>query len=246
MTKFKFFISVVVIAGAAIFWNVQHQAQVQLHEENDSLRRQLDQLEMDNERLSNLVAQANSALPNEQFIELLKLRGEVGLLRQQTKELQTLREQNQQLQTALTSSNNLQATNLPSATPPLAIYPKSSWAFAGFATPEAAFQSLNWAEANGDLNTVLNNSTPDMQKQIAKEFENKSESDIVDKINEQKNRINENTEVSILSEDVQSDNQVVLTILGDAEVSGGNNASDSTHHLVFQKIGGQWKLAADH
>jgi hypothetical protein len=249
MTKFKLAVGVVVIAAMAILWAIQYQAQVRLREENESLQRQLEQMlqiEADNERLSNLVAQANSTLPNEQFTELLKLRGEVGLLWQQVKELQPLREQNQQLQTILTSRNNsqnLQITNLPPKVPPLSVYPKASWVFAGYATPEAAFQSLNWAMANGDLNTLLENSTLDMQKQFAKDYENKSESDVAD---EMKNRINKNTEVSILSEDVQSDNQVVLTILGDAEGSGGNNVSDPTDHIVFQKIDGQWKLAADH
>jgi ABC-type transporter MlaC component len=242
MTRFKFLIGVVVVIGAAILWAVQHRAQVQLREENESLRQQLEQMtqiEADNERLSNLVAQANNQLPNEQFMELLKLRGEVGLLRQQTNGLQKLREQNQQLQTALATRNNsqnLQVTNLPPKAPPLAVYPKASWTFAGYATPEAAFQSLNWAAANGDLNALLDGSTPDQQKQFAEEFVNKSENDTADEI---KNHISQNTEVSILSEDVHSDNQVILNILGDAE----GNITPS--HLVFQKIDGQWKYAGE-
>jgi Domain of unknown function (DUF4878) len=243
MKKFKFLIGVGLVVGAAIVWTVQHQAELRLRAENESLQRQLErmaQLETDNERLSNLVEQANSALPNAQFTELLKLCGEVGLLRQQTNGLQKLREQNQQLQSALASENNsqnLQATNLPSKMPPLAVYPKAAWAFAGYATPEAAFQSMNWAAANGDLNALLDGSTPDMQLQVAKGFEKKSESESSDEI---KNRMNKNTEVSILKEDVHSDSEVVLTILGDAE---GETHPDK---LVFQKIAGQWKLAADH
>jgi hypothetical protein len=249
MTKLKFFIGVVVVAGAAILWTVQYQTELRLRGKNESLHRQLEQmvqLEADNERLSNLVAQANNKFPNEQFMELLKLRGEVGLLRQQTNGLQKLREQNQQLQIALTSktnSQNLQTANSPTKVPPLAVYPKASWVFAGYATPEAAFQSLNWAASNGNLNALLDGSTPDMQKEFAKQFMNKSESDSADEV---KNRINKNTEVSILKEDVQSDNQVALTILGDAEGSGGNNTSDNTDTIVLQKIDGQWKLASDH
>jgi hypothetical protein len=246
MNKLKLIVGLVLVAGAAIIWAVHHRAQVRLREENDSLRQQLEQLtqiEADNERLSNLVAQANNQLPNEQLMELLKLRGEVGLLRQQTNGLQKLREQNQQLQTALATRNNsqnIQATNLPPKAPPLALYPRALWVFAGYATPEAAFQSLNWAAANGDLNALLDGSTPDMQKQFAKQFENKSESDASDEI---KNQINKNTEVSILKKDVVSDTEVVLTILGGSEGSGGNNQPEN---IVFQKIDGQWKLAADH
>ena len=242
MNKLKLIVGFLVLVGAAIIWSVQYQAQLQSREENESLRKQLEQmvrLEADNERLSNLVAQANSQLPNEQFMELLKLRGEVGLLRQQTNGLQKLQEQNRQLQVALTSRNNspnLQATNVPSKTLPLAVYPKASWAFAGYATPEAAFQSMNWAASSGDLNTLLDGSTPDMQKQFAKQFLNKSENDSADEI---KNHINKNTEVSIVNEDVHSDSEVVLTVLGDAE---GNNPPSK---LVFQKIDGQWKYARE-
>jgi len=242
MNKFKLIFGFVVLAGTAVFWVVQHQAQLQLRDENKSLRQQLEQMaqiEADNERLSNLVAQANNQLPNEQFMELLKLRGEVGLLRQQTNGLQKLQEQNRQLQTALASENNspnIQASNLPSKVTPLAVYPKASWAFAGYATPEAAFQSMNWAAANGNLNALLDGSTPDAQKQFAKQFLNKSESDSADKI---KNSINKNSELSILNEDAHSDSEVVFTVLGDAD---GNNFPIK---LVFQKIDGQWKYAME-
>ena len=221
-----------------MLWTVQHQAQLQLRDENKSLREQLEQIEADNERLSNLVKQANNQIPNEQFMELLKLRGEAGLLRQQTNELQTLREQNQQLQTNQTTSNSsqgLQTTN----PPPLAVYPKASWAFAGYATPEAAFQSLNWAGANGNLNALLDGLTPDMQKKWVEQFAYKSESDIADEI---KNSVNKNTEVSVLREYVQSDGKIVLTILGDGEGLSGNNHADK---IVFEKIAGQWKLSAE-
>ncbi len=104
MNKLKLIIGLIVVAGTVTIWTVQHQVERRLVSENESFQRQLErmtQLEADNERLSNLLAQANSALPNAQFTELLKLRGEIGLLRQQTKELQILREQNQQLQTLL-------------------------------------------------------------------------------------------------------------------------------------------------
>jgi hypothetical protein len=64
---------------------VQHQMQTRLRAENDSLRRQLTQLQADNASLSNrLAAMGNSPkLSDEQFDELLKLRGEVTRLRHQ-------------------------------------------------------------------------------------------------------------------------------------------------------------------
>ena len=245
MTKLKLIIGFVVVAGAAIFCTIQQQTGLRLREENAALRQQLErmtQLEADNQRLSNLVAQVQNPLAEKQLLELMKLRGEVGLLRQQTNRLHTLQEQNQQLRIALISKNisqNSPATNVPAKAPPLAVYPKASWAFAGYATPEAAFQSLNWASANGDLNRLLDGSTPDMQTEIARQFANKSESDIADEI---RKHFNKNTEVSILQKDVHSDTEVVLTVLGDAAGTEGNN---TPANLVFQKIDGHWKYAKE-
>jgi hypothetical protein len=73
-----------------------------LADENQSLQQQqtrLIQLAAENERLSNLVAQTSSAqaLPEQQNSELLRLRGEVGMLRQQSKELAVLQDENRQL-----------------------------------------------------------------------------------------------------------------------------------------------------
>ncbi len=84
-TQLKLGISTLVVAGAATALVVQHQAQTQLRNDNTSLRQQITQLQADNQSLSNRLADAGQAksLPQEQFNELLKLRGEVGALREQ-------------------------------------------------------------------------------------------------------------------------------------------------------------------
>jgi hypothetical protein len=239
-------LTVAVIASVTALWTVERQTQVRLRGENESLQRQLErmvQLETDNVQLSNIVAQADGSRSNQQLMELLKLRNEVGMLRRQTSEFQKLREQNEQLQTAIKAGNGSQfspTTNLPPAAPPLAVYPKASWAFAGYATPEDAFQSLNWAAFNGDIATLRANLTPDMQKEFAKQFENKSETDVADEI---KNQFKEKTEVRVLTKDVISDNLVVLGVVGDEKEAGAKHNPDK---LVFQRIDGQWKLASDH
>lgn len=242
MKIFKLSAAIIVVVAATIFCMVQHQIQVRLREENESLRRQLDrmvQLETDNQRLSNLLAKADSPLASQQLAELLKLRGKVGMLRQQTNDLQKLREQNEQLRAALRTGNETPKSQSTTSTPqvvPLAVYPKESWVFAGFGTPEAAFQSLNWAMVNGDVNLLLSNCTPDFQKQLAERFENKSESEVAEQLKE---RINKHTQVSILTREVISDNEVVLSVLGDGD--GSNPAK-----LVFKNIDGQWKAASEH
>jgi hypothetical protein len=82
--------------------------QTRLRQENQSLRQQiggLAQLKAENGRLSNLLAQAESSqLSQDQQSELMKLRGEVGLLRRQTNELGSLREDNRRWQASLAAA----------------------------------------------------------------------------------------------------------------------------------------------
>lgn len=100
MSKLKLGFGVLAVAGVTIAFALQYQAQVKLHEENDSLRQQLTQLQTDNGSLSNRLAAAGSSkMPAaEQLKELLKLRGEVGLLQRQIGEIGKLREEIQRLQ----------------------------------------------------------------------------------------------------------------------------------------------------
>ena len=89
MTNLKIGISALVIAGAATALVVQHQTETQLRTENDSLQQQVIQLQSENRRFSNLVAQAESSqsLANDQQTELLQLREEVARLRADSQEL---------------------------------------------------------------------------------------------------------------------------------------------------------------
>jgi hypothetical protein len=76
-------VGAVALTGILLPATLEHRSQVQLREENKALREQLRRLSRvaaDNERLSNVVAQAKIAQDhaNRQFEELLRLRKEVG------------------------------------------------------------------------------------------------------------------------------------------------------------------------
>jgi RNA polymerase sigma factor (sigma-70 family) len=91
MTKLQAaIIGAVVVAGVATSLVFQQQAQVKLRQENESFHQQITQLESENEGLSNHVAQiTRSTSPgSDRLRELLRLRGEVGLLRRQQRELE--------------------------------------------------------------------------------------------------------------------------------------------------------------
>ena len=89
MTKLKLAFSALVVASVVMAFVIQHQTQNKLCADNESLRQQITQLQAENESLSNQLATAGNSksLSDEQFTELLRLRGEVTLLRQQQKVL---------------------------------------------------------------------------------------------------------------------------------------------------------------
>jgi RNA polymerase sigma factor (sigma-70 family) len=102
-TQLKLGLGALVIAGAATAFIIQHQMQSRLLAENQSLHQQLVQLQNDNNDLSNQLANAGDSkkLSDDQFNELLHLRGEVSRLRNQAGEVAKLQNDNQQLQTEL-------------------------------------------------------------------------------------------------------------------------------------------------
>ena len=98
MTRFKIIlIGAIAIAGVAASLVIQHQAQVKVRENDAALRQQdsrLAELAVEHQRLSNLIAQANSAAAMDRTAELMKLRSQAETLRKQTNELQKQRVEN--------------------------------------------------------------------------------------------------------------------------------------------------------
>jgi len=114
--KLKLGLATLIVAGAASTLVIQHQSQAKLREENQSFRQQIAQLRAGHESPSNVATQMKepASLPSDQFQELLRLRGEVGILRQQTNELARLRQENQNLLSRI-SERFKPTTNLVSA-----------------------------------------------------------------------------------------------------------------------------------
>jgi RNA polymerase sigma factor (sigma-70 family) len=109
MAKIKTGILGAVIAGSvATSLILQHQAQASLRDDNELLyqrREQLDQLQAQNSRLSNLLAQAAAPVANSQLDDLLRLRAEAAALRARTNDLATLQAENRRLRTPSLAQN---------------------------------------------------------------------------------------------------------------------------------------------
>ena len=184
MTKLKLaLVSAAVAVAVATPLVKQHQELARLRADNRTLQQQAAQLAEqrgETERLSNLVAQATATrgLTSNQMSELLKLRGQVALLRGQSNELAKLREENRRLQSGQTTGQEAKAARPPPNVPPEDIFPRESWAFAGYATPEATLQTFHWASIKGDwqkLSACL--SSPEEGALMQKEFAGKSASE---------------------------------------------------------------------
>jgi hypothetical protein len=229
------------IAAAAVVTPVaiQYQARVKLRDENGSLRQQIKQLTpltAENERLLNLVAQANPALSKEQLNDLLRLRNEVGTLRRQTNELGKLREENRRLQVAQAKPQKLPSSDPASDTAGQVDFPRESWAFAGYANPEATILSLASAAVGGDLETFINSMTPDYQaRQREKKWKGKTDVEIRDGLVKE---FGGTKAIRLLNKENISENEIILSLLIEQ-----NDGRSETPKMKVQRIGDEWKMA---
>ena len=225
--------------GVAIWLGVGHRARLRLGEENTALQQQLEQmggLFAENARLSNLVAQAKSSqsLPDERLKELLRLRGEVGALRQQGKEIETLREENRQARVELESTRKPEKAAAAESPATADYWPRDSWAFVGYASPDASLQTSFWAANKGDLKALLGGMTGEIQEKVQKDIEGKSESEASARVTGEVARLKS---VRVLNREERDDETVVLT----AEFDDNNRTQ--TNRLVMKKIGSDWKIS---
>jgi hypothetical protein len=216
----------------AILFLLQHQAQEKLRVENAVLAQQLTGLETDNESLSNRLAAAGDArsFSDKEHNELLKLRGEVGLLRRQTNEFGKVREENQQLQDGRAV---VQISTQPQDAFPQDIS-KDSLKFAGYATPVAALQSAYWAASKGDLKAFFASVTPETNLQIIGKLRN--EGDVNDSTWLRQQIVSAFGSVDnlhISNEKMTSENEAFLNYDGERKGQGA----------LMVKIGGEWKFS---
>jgi hypothetical protein len=231
----------IAVVGGAIWVLMGHQLQVRLAQENGALRQELRQtasLAAENERLSNLVFQSRStqSLPEPQMRELLRLRGEVGVLRQQSAELDTLREENRQARAAMAKSLEAQSVVPAGAAATADYWPRGSWAYAGYGSPEAALQSSFWAANQGDLKTFMGGITGETLEKVENDFEGKFEGEIAAMTKAEVGRLKS---VRVRSREAQADDTVVLTV----EFEEENQVV--TEKLLMKRIGNEWKLSGD-
>jgi hypothetical protein len=118
--------------------------------------------------------------------------------------------------------------------------PKDSWSFVGYATPEAAFQSVAWAMNKGDVKTFLASLTPEAQKFFAEKFEGKSENESAAMLSDEISGI---AGLRLNRRKTSTQSEVTFVVFS----TGQDNGVVKTHDeaiMKFKNIGGEWKFAA--
>jgi hypothetical protein len=211
-----FLVGVLIVALAIIaaLWGMELEANRRLREEAVSSRQLLSRLafmEVDNLRLSNIVAQANTPLAAEQLDELSKLREEVHRLRSRTNDLETLRAEVTRLRTQLHGVQVAVESNAPPDVPASDIYPRDSWALAGYDTPEDAIESVTWAISEGDEENYLASLTPELRDEMMPELEDGNFEDVGPL------QMSDATGYRILDRETVSDDERVITLYMDGK-----------------------------
>jgi cell division protein FtsB len=231
-------VGMIAVTGIAVSLTIWHSGQAKLGENAEATRRQAEQiagLSAENQRLSNQVASARAAqsLAPEELSELLRLRGQVGLLRQNDKEEARLQATNAQLRAARAAWEKqvAEARAAPN------FWAKDQLAFAGYAEPEATLKTVLWAMNTGDVKSYLAGwaSGDNVNVLFEGELRTQDETELAAGRKSLAEILAPSVGFHILDKKVKSPDQVILDLSFDGE--------GKARKFVVQKSGNEWKLA---
>ncbi len=230
-------VGVIAVAGIAASLAIRQSGQAKLRQAAEAARLQADQiaqLAAENQRLSNVVARAGTSqgLPPDQLSELLRLRGQIGRLRQTAKEQAQLEAANQQLR-ATGANDELQ---LAAARAAPNFWAKDQLAFAGYADPEAALKTLLWALKNADLKACLASCDlgPEASAALQQQPREQVEAQLAAELKMMSESLAPSIGFHIVDKKVKSADQAVLNLSFDGE--------GRVRKFVMKRTGNEWKM----
>ena len=162
--------------------------------------------------------------------ELLKLRGEIGLLRNQIAGIDKLRAENLRLETSLKDMQAV-SNNKSFKTQTQIDVPRDAWSFSGYASPKAALETWVWALDKSDKENIIACLVPEEQDKWRKMLEGAG--------NTGSNNRSPFTAYHIISTEAISDEDSILTIVSD--FPDGRKTGEQRYEL--KKVGTDWKMA---
>jgi hypothetical protein len=232
-------VGVLAVGGIAASLVIQQAGRAKLSVQAEASRKRADQiaqLSAENESLSNLAARVGSprGLPPDDLRELLKLRGQIGLLREAAREQAQLETANQQLRAVQADYSEQQ---LAAARAAPNFWAKEQLTFAGYGDPEATLKSMLWAINSGDIKSFLACLAPgsEVAAQLSAGLANKPEAELAALGKEMAGKLAPSIGFRIIRKQVNSADEVVLNLSFDGE--------GKTRRFVAKKAGSEWKLA---
>jgi hypothetical protein len=215
-----------------------HKTALSLKEENHRLRSRLADLELEKTTSSAAAAEPSSVSP-----ELLRLRGEVAQLRRQTNEMETLQKENTRLKSELSSATQAaaqaraaaQAQSRPAPSDLTGVgtaFPRETWAFAGYASPEDTLKTAVWAMSIGNPNAFLATLSPTERAGTERRWQGKTEDEIAA---ESRREMEKLTGFRILDRQTISDDEVVLRVMADGD-------EGDVRRMRMKRLGSEWKF----
>jgi hypothetical protein len=225
--------------GVAAPWQIWRRAQLQVRAKSQEIQRQAAGFEAsaaENERLSNLVAQAaKDSLSTEQFRELLRLRGEIGTLRQAVVEIEKLRARNERARERLAKS----------ATPPPPPDPakvqvhwtKDQLAMAGYADPASAVQTTLWAMTHNDPSAFAAGVTSNANSRLTREQwynHGPPAEELASATQKIADSLSADTGFDVVGQEFPAEDQARVAVYFDGE--------GQTRKFFMQRVTGEWKF----
>jgi len=119
-------------------------------------------------------------------------------------------------------------------------FPRESWAFKGYATPESAMVSLVSAAVNSDVEGFLNSLSPEQQSRVRLRWQRQGlgtdQAQIRHGISNQFGPI---IRFRILNKEILSENEIILRLQMEGEKGGTGTVGKKV-----QRIGNEWKVGA--
>ncbi len=163
--------------------------------------------------------------------EVVRLRGEISQLRAGAKDAETVRADNQRLRTLAEQSRAAAASAPAPAAAPADQFPRESWKFSGYATPEDSLISAVWAMKEGTPKTYFETLSTEEQARTTKLWEGKSEAEIAAKYQGDVARI---TAVRVLGREEISPDEIQMRVY-----VGG---VDRLEKMSLKRVGAEWKF----
>ena len=213
-----------------------------LRADNEALRQKLASAETTSqEQVEALQARHQKEVKNLQreAQEVHKLRGEVNRLRSgadslaQLQEVQSrLKRENQTLREAARKA----AARPTETTFERGNFPRESWEFLGYKSPEDALVSAIWTMQQGDPQGYFESLAPAEQERMAERWQDKTEEEIA---NKHQSDVAPISGIRVLNRRDISDHEVVLDVYIDVEGKGRMQT------VSMQRIDNEWKFAGE-